>query len=130
MLSRRNPPKLAIWFSTSMFLLFLTSSILYLVSCESGTRISLALRRTECAQGTPGVPVGPSATIWNIVVAFSIVSTILYGTHAAMAIVVLRSLKEKKRTGSISSVDPAAVDPDLAQKARDRWRAAMRYELA
>lgn len=132
MLVRRNSPTLALWFSTSFALLWLTSSILYLASCSSdNASISLALRQVECPSGHEGVLKGPSPVLWDVVVALSLVSTLLYATHAGMAayvrVVMRREEKEFKRSGG--SVSLAEVDPAQAQEARDRWTRLGRYEL-
>jgi len=130
MLLRRNPPILALWFSSIFAILFLTSSILYIASCASGAPAG-ALQDTECSTGYRGVQFGPSPALWAIVVALSLVSTVGYATHAAMAayvrVVMNRTEAENKRSGI--PVHSQEVDPALAQEARDRWERLGRYEL-
>jgi hypothetical protein len=114
-----------------MALLWLTSSILYLVSCSTNsTSIPLGLRQVECAKGHVGVQSGPNHVVWDVVVAFSMVSTVLYIIHAGMAayvrVVVKREKMEKKRNPDVRLT---VVDPDVAQLARERWEALGRYEL-
>lgn len=131
MLVRKNPPGLALFFSSSLALLWLVSAILFLVSCSSDSAsISLALRQTECPKGHVGVRSGPSPAIWNVVVAFSLVSAVLYSMHAGMAayvkVVVTREEREKKRSGA---VDLVVVDPAELELARERWTELGRHEL-
>ncbi len=131
MLVRRNPPSLALWFSASLAILYLTSAILFLAACTSGSSsVSLGLRRVECPQGQAGVLKGPSPVLWDIVVALSLMSTILYATHAGMAVYVRRVIEredaESKRRGDVAL---AEVDPEEAREARERWTRLGRYEL-
>lgn len=73
---------------------------------------------------------GPAPVLWDVVVALSLMSTMLYATHAGMAeyvrVVMKREEREMKRRGSVAV---NVVDPVEAQEARDRWVALGRYEL-
>jgi hypothetical protein len=65
-----------------------------------------------------------------VLVAFSLVSMLLYTIHGGMAVYVKKVMdreEEEKRRNPATEL--AVVDPDEAQLARDRWRALGRYEL-
>jgi hypothetical protein len=131
MLARRNEPGMALGFSAVLAVLWLASAVLFLVSCGSDSAsISLALRQTECPKGHVGVRSGPSPTVWNVVVACSVMSAVLYMMHAGMAgyvrAVVNREEREKRRRGDVELV---VANPEEVELARERWAMAGRYEL-
>jgi len=122
LLIRRNPPKLAIWFSSSFVVMMLLSPILMLGSCINSPSASPALRQAECYAGTPG-PGGDSGvtkSIWGLMVACSLLSALGYAVHLAMAIKVHRVEKWKKDQGMVEAVDPEEEERRKA-KARALW---------
>ena len=122
LLIRRNPPLLAIWFSSSFVIMMLISPILMLGSCVNNPSAGLALRQAECYAGTPG-PGGDSGvakSIWALMVTFSLFSALGYGLHLAMAVKVYRVEKWKKAQGIVEAVDPEEEERRKA-KARELW---------
>ena len=120
LLVRSNPPTLALWFSTSFAILYLTSSLLLVISCTS-TSVSQSLRQTECAVGTASGPsIGISKGAWGAFVAFNFLSTVMYLCHAGMAFYVKRVMKQKMESGILEVEDPEKVEA-RKQKARDLW---------
>lgn len=121
---------MAIWFSSSLAVLWFASSVLYLAACTpSGSHGGL--QRVECSNGHRGVEFGPNPTLWGVVVAFSLLSTVGYAVHAAMAVKVLVVVRTKEREDRKNGVvePPVQADSDLAREARERWERLLRYEL-
>jgi len=119
LLIRRNPPKLAIWFSSSFVIMMLLSPVLMLASCINSPSAGPALRQAECYAGTPGTggDSGVAKSIWALMVASSLLSALGYAVHLAMAIKVYRVEKWKKDQGVVEPVDP---DEEERRKARAR----------
>lgn len=130
LLLRRNPPMLVIWFSTSLSLLYLVSILLYLISCtgSSYTSIPLGLRKVECYQGRGYETIGPGKALWGVVVAFSILSMLLYAVHASMAWIVRGSMKREEAENKDNG-EAHVMSEDTQREARERWQRLARYEL-
>ncbi|KAI9881581.1 MAG: hypothetical protein M1830_000145 [Pleopsidium flavum] len=119
LLLRSNPPILAIWFSSIFAILYLTSSIFLLVSCSTSISTDYGLRQTECARDTlGGSTIGVSRSIWDTMVALSLLSAVLYACHAGMAVYVMKDIKRRKEDGIVEDPEKAEA---RAQKARDLW---------
>jgi len=129
MLVRRNPPAMALSFSSILAVLWFTSAILYLAACSDSSSASVGLQRTECAKGHRGVVVyGPGPGLWGVVVALSLVSAVLYASHAGMAAYVMMVVRRKEKEDKVNGVPaPEEVDPNMAQEARDRWMRLQRF---
>ena len=88
-LARVNPPRLALWFSTTMSVLMFISSIFFLGACV-GNNGHGPVQRNECPSGTGG-----NQTVWDVMVALQFVSAVLYAIMSAMAWRVKRALEAK-----------------------------------
>lgn len=122
---------MAIWFSSLMAGLFFASTLLYLISCQTPpSRIPVGLRRVECWKGASDLQNGPSHIVWDVFVAFNLVSMVLYIVHASMAWYVWRVLKQTKASMEAAGLgaDPAE-DEARAAEARERWIRLNRYGL-
>lgn len=117
LLTRRNPPGLALTFSSILAICFLLNSLLWLVSCTSNISTTQAFLDVECPKGLRGVIDGPSRPIWDLMVAFGLLSASLYACHAAMAFYVMR---DRKRKGP-EVIEHIELNSAEAQVARDRW---------
>ena len=130
MLLRNNPPRMAIWFSSTFVLLYLCSALLSLAACagSSPSAIPPGLRRAECPQGTPGGPArGVGKGVWDTMVAFQFLSVVAYGLHGAMAWKVQRVLRGRRERGEVEALDPEQEEA-RKQKARDLWQKNYRME--
>lgn len=130
MLLRSNPPRLALFFSTTFAILYLVDFIFSLAVCapSSPRHIPHGLRRAECAKGVAGGPThGVSKAIWDTMAAFELLSVVAYAVHAAMAWKVARVLRGRKERGEMEAVDPDEEEA-RRQKARDLWQRNYRME--
>ena len=117
LLTRRNPPGLALTFSGILSICFLLNSLLWLVSCTSNVASTQAFLNVECPKGIRAVTEGPSKPLWDVMVAFGLLSAVLYACHAGMALYVMR---DRKRKGP-EVIEHIELNSDEAQIARDRW---------
>ena len=76
-----------------------------------------AFLNVECPKGLRGVTEGPSKPIWDLMVAFGLLSAVLYAGHAGMALYVMRDMKRK----GPEVIEHIELDSAEAQIARDRW---------
>ena len=121
-LTRQNPPILALWFSSIFASLWLASFICYLVSCNLPASVTpLTLRQIECSTGSAGVMKGPTPAMWWIVVMFELIFVVLYTIHAAMAWKVKKTEEKKKAEDNARGVVHMTT-PEEAALARERWR--------
>lgn len=122
LLLRRNPPLLAIWFSSSFVIMMLISAVVMLGSCINNPSAGPALRQAECYAGTPGEggDSGVAKSIWALIVTCNLLSAVGYAIHLAMAIKVHRVEKWKKSQGIVEPVDPEEEERRKA-KARELW---------
>lgn len=130
MLLRSNPPRLALFFSTTFAILYLVDFIFSLAVCapSSPRHVPHGLRRAECAKGVAGGPThGVSKAIWDTMAAFELLSVVAYAVHAAMAWKVARVLRGRKERGEMEAVDPDEEEA-RRQKARDLWQRNYRME--
>ena len=117
LLTRRNPPGLALTFSGIIAICFLINSLLWLVSCASDVTATQSFLNVECPKGLRGVTDGPSKPLWDLMIAFGLLSAALYGGHAGMALYVMRDMRRK----GPEVVEHIEMNSAEAQKARDRW---------
>lgn len=129
MLLRNNPPRMAIWFSSTFVILYLTSAIFMLATCLSpASGVPHGLRRAQCAQGMPGGPRhGVTKSVWDVMVVFQFFSVMGYMVHGVMAWKVYSVLKKKKQSGEVEMVDPDEEEARKA-KARELWQKNYRME--
>ena len=120
LLLRNNPPALAICFSSIFAIVYFVDSVLMLSSCSASA--PLALRRTECPAGTPGLSATGSVSrgIWAAMGATGLVSAVGYSLHAGMAFYVRSVLNYRKAQGLEEAVDPDEQEAER-QKARELW---------
>ena len=59
---------------------------------------------------------GPSRPVWDLMVAFGLLSAVLYALHAGMALFVMRHVKRNPEV-----IEHIELDSTEAQTARDRW---------
>jgi len=128
-LTCRNPPILAMWFSGFFVIIWLGSSMTYLVACNLPTSsTSLELRRVECSTSAEGVRHGPKLAMWWVVVILELALLGLYACHGAMAWYV-RKIETKKAADreAMGMVGVVTHTDEEAQKARERWRELVHY---
>ena len=117
LLTRRNPPGLALAFSGILSICFFLNSLLWLVTCASKVASTQAFLNVECPKGLRGVIDGPSKPLWDLMVAFGLLSAVLYACHAGMAFYVMRDMKRK----GPEVIEHIEMNSAEAQIARDRW---------
>ena len=129
LLLRRNPPLLAIWFSSIFTVMMAISPILMLASCVNSPSAGPALRQAECYRGTPGKggDSGVHLSIWALYVATTLLSAFLYAVHLGMAVYVRRNLKAKAASGADDAIDLEEEERRRA-KARELWKKAVSME--
>ncbi len=110
---------MAIWFSTPLSLIYLTSSILYLsAGCLSAHPPHNNLQKNDC-------PMPSTRTTWYILVALQLVSGVCYAAHAAMAVKVLvfhRRRERDVREGRVVEEIDLEAKARREQEARERWQ--------
>jgi len=109
---------MVMWFSGSMAVLWLVSCILWLATCTGSGTGTQGLKQAQCAKGEFGLTVGVPKGMWDTIVAFGLISTLLYSVHTGMAVYVWRYIKKQPKPERQESV---VVDPELALEARRRW---------
>jgi hypothetical protein len=118
-LARSNPPKLAIWFSSILSVIYLVSSVVYLAAgCLSKHPPRNNLQKNDCPSD------GHRAT-WDVNVALQLCSAVLYGFHAAMATTVFLWHKKRDRgiaEGTIVEEIDLEAKERREQEARERWQ--------
>ncbi|KAK7890658.1 hypothetical protein LTR67_007867 [Exophiala xenobiotica] len=117
-LARVNPPRLVLWFSTTLSVLMFISSIFFLGACVGNKSGHGSVQRNECPSGTGG-----NQSIWDVMVALQFVSAVLYAVMSAMAWRVKRALEDKDeriRQG-LEMVSPEEKERRESE-ARERWR--------
>jgi len=117
LLTRRNPPGLALTFSGIIAICFLLNSLLWLVSCTSNVVATQSFINVECPKGLRGVTDGPSKPVWDLMIAFGLLSAVFYAGHAGMALYVMRDMRRK----GPEVVEHIELNSAEAQTARDRW---------
>ncbi|OCT49048.1 hypothetical protein CLCR_05149 [Cladophialophora carrionii] len=116
-LARINPPRLALWFSTTFSILHFVSSILFLGACVNNNANG-PLQRNECPSGTGG-----NERIWDVMVALQFVSAVLYALVAAMAWKVKRVLESRdERIAQGTEMVSQAEKERRESEARERWK--------
>ncbi|KIX03077.1 uncharacterized protein Z518_06627 [Rhinocladiella mackenziei CBS 650.93] len=116
-LARVNPPRLALWFSTTLSITLLVSSVLFLGACV-GNNSRGSLQRSECPGATGGL-----ARIWDIMVALQLVSAVLYGLVAAMAWTVKRALEAREQRIATGEEMVSQEEKERREsEARERWK--------
>jgi hypothetical protein len=117
-LARINPPRLAIWFSTSISICYFISGIIYLASCVGRDSFTGSLQRNECPEGAKG-----NAKVWDAMVALLMISGVLYLLHAAMAWTVKNALEDQDRRieAGVEMVSQEEIERRHSE-ARERWK--------
>ena len=90
--ARVNPPRLAVWFSTSLAACFFISAIFYLGACVGNGSSTSQISLNECPAGAQG-----SQQVWDAMVTLQMLSGVLYSLHAAMGWTVDRALRNQER---------------------------------
>ena len=94
------------------------SAIFFLGSCVGNDNSHGNLARNECPSGTGG-----NAGVWGAMVAFQLVSAVLYGFVAAMAWRVRRALRAKDdRIAQGVEMVSQEEKERRESEARERWR--------
>jgi len=116
-LARVNPPRLALWFSTSLSLMHFVSSLLFIGACVNNHSQG-SLQRNECPSGTGG-----NESIWDVMVALQFVSAVLYGSVAAMAWKVKIMLEKRdQRIAEGTEMVSQEEKERRESEARERWK--------
>ena len=116
-LARVNPPRLALWFSTTLSLMYFVSSILFLGACVNNDSHS-SLQRNECPSGTGG-----NKSIWDVMVALQFISAVLYGMVAAMAWKVKQVLENREERIAQGTEMVSQEEKERREsEARERWK--------
>lgn len=126
--SRTNNPKLAIWFSGIMCVLYFASAVIDLAAC-SGSSHSL---QSECPH-TSSNATGPniSQNMWDANIGLWLVSAVGYGLLVAMAGKVWLHMRGRNQEAKARGQRPVDLEVELMtpeeierrnQKAAERWR--------
>jgi hypothetical protein len=117
-LARVNPPRLAIWFSTSISICYFASGIIFLASCVGRSKFTESVQRNECPEGAQG-----NAKVWDAMVTLLIISGVLYFLHATMAWKVKTALEDQEQRidAGVEMVSPEEIERRHSE-ARERWK--------
>lgn len=116
--ARVNPPRLAVWFSTSLALCFFISAIFFLGSCVGNDSTTGQISRNECPAGAQG-----NQQVWDAMVTLQMLSGVLYSLHAAMGLTVDKALRNQERRieQGIEMVSEEEKERRHSM-ARERWK--------
>ncbi|KIY03469.1 uncharacterized protein Z520_00160 [Fonsecaea multimorphosa CBS 102226] len=116
-LARANPPRLALWFSTTFSIIHFVSSILFMGACV-GNHSHGSLQRNECPSATGG-----NGDIWDVMVALQFISAVLYGLVAAMAWRVKKAVEARdERIAQGVEMVSEEEKQRRESEARERWK--------